>query len=384
MRKKTIICFLTLAVILFGIPFSIYRLFFYYPDISIRVEDLYNKNRVVQVDNEYFTLTNGNICNVSEKKIIYSTTDKNAFIKSQCDLLWIYDKDSKENLKAFDSAGNIVKSYSVYYKITDFFISGDMIFCTAKDPNRIKLYKISDDDTLKLIPIKYTLVYEDSNSYLKLYKYNCEYGECLQINNDTYYAYDNNYNNIISSETTNVDLLCVEKDGLIYTDDQYHMRRYSVFSYLNKTKMENAIKMNNTVDSFFLNKLFYTDNDIVISVAQNTTIRSISRHPPVNLTDEMEHHYNDVLFIFNKDDFSSPIEYNTKTFERIIYADNEKAITYYNGKYITYSLENWKKINKQNADEIKEGGSYTYDVCEEYIFVFDENTGEMINKITIE
>ena len=41
--------------------------------------------------------------------------------------------------------------------------------------------------------------------------------------------------------------------------------------------------------------------------------------------------------------------------------NNEKAITYYNGKYITYSLENWKKINKQNADEIKEGGSYTYD-----------------------
>ena len=88
----------------------------------------------------------------------------------------------------------------------------------------------------------------------------------------------------------------------------------------------------------------------------------------------MEHHYNDVLFIFSKDDFSSPIEYNTRTFERIIYADNEKAITYYNGKYITYSLEHWKKINKQNADEIKEGGSYTFDVCGEYIFVFDENT----------
>ena len=35
------------------------------------------------------------------------------------------------------------------------------------------------------------------------------------------------------------------------------------------------------------------------------------------------------------------------------------------------------------VDEIKEGGSYTFESCGDYIFVFDNNSGELLNTINI-
>ena len=63
--------------------------------------------------------------------------------------------------------------------------------------------------------------------------------------------------------------------------------------------------------------------------------------------------------------------------------NSQKAITYYKGKYLTYSLEDWSLIKKQSVDEIKEGGSYTFESCGDYIFVFDNNSGELLNTINI-
>lgn len=77
-------------------------------------------------------------------------------------------------------------------------------------------------------------------------------------------------------------------------------------------------------------------------------------------------------------------QHKTRKYERIIYADAEKAITYYGGKYITYSTDNWKEIESQKADEIKENGSYFFDTCGDHVFVFDDDTDEVINKLSIE
>jgi hypothetical protein len=72
-----------------------------------------------------------------------------------------------------------------------------------------------------------------------------------------------------------------------------------------------------------------------------------------------------------------------KKYERIIYADDKKVVTYYNGKYVTYSADEWKVTDENNADEIKDGGKYTFEACGEYVFVFDDNTGECMNRIKV-
>lgn len=63
--------------------------------------------------------------------------------------------------------------------------------------------------------------------------------------------------------------------------------------------------------------------------------------------------------------------------------DYEIAMTYYNGKYRTYDLNDWHLISKQTADEIQNDGSYTFESCGDYVFVFDDNSGNLLNTIDV-
>lgn len=135
---------------------------------------------------------------------------------------------------------------------------------------------------------------------------------------------------------------------------------------------------------FFHNIPFFSDEKYIISVAQRTTSRSITRNGgSVATSYEMSKHKSDHLYIINTIDCTKSLERNTKTFERILYADSQKVITYYKEKYLTYSLEDWIIISTQTADEIKKGGSYIFEISGDYIFVFDNNSGELLNKISI-
>lgn len=40
-------------------------------------------------------------------------------------------------------------------------------------------------------------------------------------------------------------------------------------------------------------------------------------------------------------------------------------------------------VPRKDADELKDGGKYTFEACGEYVFVFDDDTGECINRIKI-
>ena len=68
---------------------------------------------------------------------------------------------------------------------------------------------------------------------------------------------------------------------------------------------------------------------------------------------------------------------------RIIYSDSEKAATYYKGKYYFRSLDDWSITSEVPAKEIKKGGAYTFDSCGDYIFVFNTETGELLNRISV-
>ena len=109
---------------------------------------------------------------------------------------------------------------------------------------------------------------------------------------------------------------------------------------------------------------------------------SFGRTGDANYYPQLENHDYDAYIKVNTDDFKVQ-RHKTRKFERIIYADDKKVVTYYNGKYITYSTDDWKVTDEKKADEIKNGGKYTFEACGEYIFVFDDDTGECINRIKV-
>ena len=66
-RFKYIMITLLVVIIILGI--IVYRGYFYYPDIQIKVSGLYNKHsRTVCLNNDYYRINDGNIYNLDDQK----------------------------------------------------------------------------------------------------------------------------------------------------------------------------------------------------------------------------------------------------------------------------------------------------------------------------
>ena len=387
MKLKYIMISLFVLIIILAI--IIYIFCFYYPDIKIKVSNLYNEHsNIVCLNDDYYRLKDGNIYNLVTQESLYHTNDRFAFIKSFDSLIWMVDNSDKDNLKAIDSSGKAVKSYSIPDYTKDFFINNNVIFCMSSDG--IEIYQLYNDGHKEQISVDYSFVFESENSYFKLYKYSCEYGECLYFDmesdnyNDSYFAVDSNMQNMISSNGR-VNLLHYQQDRIIYTESTFRLKTLYEYSFVDgEEHCYNNLDIDDYAQGFFENTPYASNDKYIISVAQRTTSRSITRDGgPTATSCEMSKHKNDRLYIISTDDCTKSFQHGTRTFERILYADGEKAITYYNGEYLTYSLDKWEVIDSQSADEIQVGGSYTFESCGDYVFVFDDNSGELLNTIDV-
>ena len=350
---------------------------------------MYNEHsNIVCLNDDYYRLKDGNIYNLVTQESLYHTNDRFAFIKSFDSLIWMVDNSDKDNLKAIDSSGKAVKSYSIPDYTKDFFINNNVIFCMSSDG--IEIYQLYNDGHKEQISVDYSFVFESENSYFKLYKYSCEYGECLYFDmesdnyNDSYFAVDSNMQNMISSNGR-VNLLHYQQDRIIYTESTFRLKTLYEYSFVDgEEHCYNNLDIDDYAQGFFENTPYASNDKYIISVAQRTTSRSITRDGgPTATSCEMSKHKNDRLYIISTDDCTKSFQHGTRTFERILYADGEKAITYYNGEYLTYSLDKWEVIDSQSADEIQVGDSYTFESCGDYVFVFDDNSGELLNTIDV-
>lgn len=95
---------------------------------------------------------------------------------------------------------------------------------------------------------------------------------------------------------------------------------------------------------------------------------------------DLNTHQYDVLTVYDIKDNEAK-NFKTGKGEKIIYADEDEIITYYKNSCITYSTADLKKIKEETMDKIKSGGSYVFTVCGEYIWLFDEGSGELVGRI---
>ncbi len=385
-NKKRIISLVIALIIVFAALF--YRFNIYYPDITLKVTALYDEHpNVVECDDEYFILSDGKITNADTKEVIYSGTDENSFLKSYNDLIWIFDGSCNEKLKAIDKDGNVKKHYLFPGDSIDFLINDDVIFDLTFD--ELIMYRLKDDTHLEKKEIDYSFVFHSDDNRFDMYKYSCEYGDCLyfKMNDDicknSFYCIDTTNNEWIGNcKYNSISLLSFNKEHIFYEFNPTNLRSISEYSFSNNKESIHKIDFNHYVNGFFPKTPLYSDESNFVLVSQELTSRIIGKQPPIQYSDEMEKHDHDYAVIINKNDFEVK-EKKTKTFERILYVDSEKAITYYKGKYLTYSLDGWKVTNKQSASEIKEGGSYNFVTCGDYIFVFDKNYSKLLNRIEI-
>lgn len=95
----------------------------------------------------------------------------------------------------------------------------------------------------------------------------------------------------------------------------------------------------------------------------------------------MFHNYDQITIINLKTETKKTIK--TRLGEKIIYLSNKKAVSFYKGQYLFYDIENWKEFKSINADEINSHSTYKFESCGDYIFVFDNNSGELLNTIDV-
>lgn len=348
-------------------------------------------------------------------EITASITVKNSNPNSRCDRVMY---DNYNNTYYYINGNDVIKNYKgkteIIYNGTDpdiissndnnlfIFDNGQIIIMNIKTNEVLNI--IYSENVSEMFACNTTLFYTRllNNGKTKL----CTY----DMNSFTSFDYvsvlpktDNGYYEISLSENLQA-IAITENDRIvsfeIFSNEFTPVFRYNIFGFaeINDALFSLSIRSSEFVQKplneddkskdvvSLPDKAKYSD-DFIIDKGELIIIGTQIEFPPfkakaIDFSPELENHGYDVLIKIN---LSSQEMYSHRTnrFERILYADSKKVITYYDGKYLTYLVEEWEVIAEQPADEIKSGGSYTFETCGDYIFVFDDSSGELLNTIDI-
>ena len=358
--------------------------------IETHVSDYFQGDlQTVVLNNNYYHVQNSAMYKLNSNKfndLVYEFPDNSqVIIKSYNDQIWAYVFEEKPCFYVFDKSCDLIELLSVSfpdkYYLSDFTIDNSgKIYCIVN----IDLMKMSvielvvSDGQLTENKLKFDKICEDDNCIIS--KYNESPVVCYkisdksdEINKTSQYSVFNSTNNewihsimdgIYDSDNSSVSYLFLNKNTLDY-----------VYQPLNNDNKKVISQSTNNI--IFPTNLFFYQND-----KRMITIYGEYNYPTSSI-EYMKDHRHDILTIYDIDENEISKEYKTRRHERIIYSDDKKAVTYYKGKYLFRSINDWSVISKLTADEIKRGGSYSFDSCGDYIFVFDTESGELLNKVNI-
>ncbi|MBE6843120.1 MAG: hypothetical protein E7510_09880 [Ruminococcus sp.] len=385
--KKLIISLLIL-ILLFGTIIIYLDIKAAHPDIKIHISELYrSESRVGNAGEDYFYLENQKLYRFGSENIIYDFECDNVYLKSYDNKIWAYTQKEKDNMLVIDKDGKIVNIFTVP-KITtssgvehalDFIVDKNILYCSYIN-EYVKAYYIEEYELSEWIP-EYSPIFEDGDKFLYRFKnnnvtaYKLPYFQHLLIDSE---HNEHLYNN------TSSEILNITERAYLYLQRNTPNGIVVVKQLLSADADKELIIPEISGDELSYKPYYCIDlkNAIYIAVSRSDSVLpSIRPREPV--FEEMKNHDGDVLSVFDIVNEKYTYVYKTKKFERVLYSDTQKAITYYDHSYYTYSLEDWTVINTMPANEIHEGGSYVFDTCGEYIFVFDGDSGELLNKIKI-
>lgn len=360
-KKITLFAFLTIFIIFLSIILYYNSL----PDLTINI----CKGRHILSDYEingilYFIRSDG-VYKVEEcqmpSRIININCDKaSIYISLQDEMIYIFEYN-KNILNQYDLNGSIKNTFDSFSFDNFEFYKVDNNIIIGKQKNGIDTYKF----------VKYDLKNRLQNSTINIIEYdNDDISFCILKNEVLNYSF--------KSQMT--DFIGINNSYISYMNEFYHPEIY-IIDFLNN--IETKIELYSYISNGYYVSGCLNDNTISVSVTNTSSFFFDKTNVHGDISTLKYHNYDLCIFIDSK---SGKIKNQHKfsKFERILYVDNEKAITYYNGKYLFYDLDNWDLMCKLSADEIKNGGSYTFESCGDYIFVFDDNTGELINRISID
>ncbi len=379
------------SLILISVIISISVLSFFSPNLSLHITNLYNGESIVsEIDGQYFCLQDNALYKLNDNGIekIYTFSNEHydkAYIKTYHNCIWAMFHHSEDELFVFASSGELLNHFIVPYSdykqkySSDFMVDSDTIYFLGF--NNITVTSIKGNN-LDPVSVDFKSTYD--NNDINISKYSNHLVDCYKITNTfspayTSYSIHNSSTDEWINSNSSIEMLFDDSNNAIsyfYMQKQLINFVYQPISKEAKQQTTSEITYHNNCPD---NPFFYRSNSKMMILTSNV----ISEYPPYGNFDDMKGHKNDNLCIYDIQNHELSAVYKTHRHERIIYADDYKAVTYYKGKYLFRSLDDWSITSKLPADEIKRGGSYTFDSCGDYIFVFDTESGELLNKVNI-
>ncbi len=314
----------------------------------------YNENKekteIIKVESDFFDYT------ISNNRIyLVSFGDGTAFLSTFSMSGEPLSKQQKLPVESLSMIG-----------VVDNYLIGNI--STEKDKRTFKVFNM--ENGLKETDITLSEYAEKSRSY---FSYGSDFISA-SLENDGYFVYNN-------------DFIKSSSERYLSANDKYFAYVYNIVSpkieFLDIDSGE--IKKINNSQLYPYSKVVFShlDGDILtVSFSRNST-NFWDDNNLLEGTDKLKYHRYDACAVINLKTGKVVKKHKFDTYERIIFVDDENIITYKDGKYIEYSAYSFKKISERDASEIKEDGSYIFYSQSNYIFIFDDNTGKMINRISV-
>lgn len=338
-------------------------------------------------------------------KYVYCFDDTYYYL--QPDGIYVFDDSNQNKIIELNNCKQfVVDSQYIYCLITDSYKYNITIY-DKNNSNKIKKIDLTDKNINLLGISDDKLIYchwNNDSSKKNMVFLDISDGKKIDIENDIKnYGHVSIYKNdyIKTANIYSEDLFSTQNGNKINCNDGWSS---TVIGFINNTiiytcnmdfiaeiiLLDTENNIENSIHIAYDSKLCGAESLLFnINEEQNKFVLAGNKASPffleayIDSSDELKYHKYDVVAVFDSTHCSLINEKTFRTFERVICVDKDKVMTYYKGHYLTYDLNNWKVIRKQDADEIKNGGSYTFETCGDYIFVFDDDSGELLNTINI-
>ena len=354
-RKKLVIIFLIIC-------FVVVVLLLKPKNPSFNIMGLNETNRICQIGDDYYYTEKDGVYRYGESEP-FIKTDESILLASYNDCFYVCNSGNG-NIKMYTTKGEMIDEIDLDTAITCFTVYNDSVIYVDDEK---KLYIQNEWVAINLS--------ETEVIYSKISDFHCFKYE--KFDGVSIYSKESN-NSIFHYIDRNSGYIPFAEENFFIVSDSTNRSDVSFYKYIKEDMSCQGSVMLPIAN--YIPFYVQTVSDKIIYVA---TSEPLDPHVSRIEARQLKYHIEDSVLIIDADSLEIEKHHETKKYERILYADTEKAITYYKGNYCTYSMSDWKLLEKQSAREIKNGGSYSFEVCGDLLFVFDDETDELINSLNL-
>lgn len=315
-------------------------------------------NMVCEFDDTYYYAGDSGIYN-NNKCVL--NTDEKPLIFANDDTLFVY---ADKEIIGYDKALSPVCKYKISEKAESFSVSDNEIFYIDAEGGFHVLDKTDSKDKHGIETVEDDIIIHRCT----------DFSICEDINDHSISAFLDN--KVVSFEKDYSKQFVYLSDNCLIQTSKRNTSTINLYkTVLSDRSNDNII---NLPTDYGVVSLFAVDNDIIFIGSEYPLEPNLG----FNASNTLKHHQSDCIVTVSIDDYKITNTRFTKKHEKIIYADNKIAVTFYKGKYLTYSIDEWKVIDSQSADNIQAGNSYNFKTCGDCILVFND-AGEMVDRISV-